>query len=226
MTVENQHYENLVRILQEAGFLFFVRNEQCEIAGDNIAVANPNLVARKCNDDHIIATVDEVTVHCGKEKLSIKDIDADQGVIVLADVPEEAVDVRVFYSYSTIELDFLEIVRDDVEGLINSKLRSLGRCANLRSAISMNKLRVITRLWAGGLLLSREYGYNTDSEQTSKDGYRKIQEAKSMLNELCDELSLECGQSDTNGGAECVISSADDSLFDEPPKVPRNGSEW
>ena len=226
MVAESQHYEKLERILQEAGFLFTVRDEQCEVVGDRITVANPTLIAKKCEGDQIEATVEDVTVLNDGRETKVKEVDAEQGVIVLEQPLESNKTVSVFYRYSMIELDYLKVVRDDVEELIRAKLRNLNQCAKFKTTEVINKLRIITRLWSGGLLLSREYGYNTDSEQTSRDGYRKIQEAKTLLNELYEELFLECGQDDVNGGSGNVISGSSGSLFNEAFKTPRNISEW
>lgn len=226
MTADSQHYESILRILQEAGFLFSVRDENAEVVNGNITIANPNLVAKNCEGDKIEATADDVAVYYNGEKLGVKEVRAEEGVIVLEDCPEDTQNVSVFYKYTNVELDFVKVVRDDVENAIKTKLQSLGSCSRLKSTEIVNQLRMITRFWAAGSLLAREYGYNTDSEQTSKDGYRKMQEAKEMLDGLYNELLLTCGNSDVNGGADNVISDSEGSLFDRPRREPRGDSDW
>ena len=81
-------------------------------------------------------------------------------------------------------------------------------------------MRMITRLWAAGLLLARDYGYNTDVELSSKDGYKKIEEAKSLLEDFYKEGgacgSNSEGQQETSGGSGAVIAGSDGDMFVKP----------
>jgi hypothetical protein len=49
---------------------------------------------------------------------------------------------------------------------------------------NLDAVRWIVRLYSAGKLLIRDYGFNQDLENTSKDGYKKIAVAKAQLKEL------------------------------------------
>lgn len=75
--------------------------------------------------------------------------------------------------------------------------------------------------------MSREYGYNTDNDEGAVDGYKKIEEAKSLLDELVKELiTVNEDQDDVNGGAGCVLARSEGDLFENPSRTSKIGSEW
>lgn len=226
MAAETSHLETLGHILSEAGFLFSARGEQCELVGNQITTANANIVPMKFGESDAEMTTSDVDVRINGEKVEVKEVDTEQGLIELSDAAKIGGEVRVSYKYSGVELEYVKTTRDDVENLVQSKLRTLGNCQRLKEDGVLRQLRAIVRLWAGGLLLSREYGYNTDTEQTSKDGYRKIEEARTLLQELYDNLQLNCGSDDTNGGSGSVITASEGDLFGLHDNRFRSDSDW
>lgn len=218
-----RNYETVGNILREAGFLFLARREECEIDGDTIIVNNSNIVPKNCVEEDGDVTNGDVVVVCNGEKLKVKEVDPLEGVITLEEPPVRETSAKVSYRYSTVEIDYAKKARDDVQELIDAKLLQLGN----RITGAQGKLRLITRLWAGGLLLSREYGYNTDNDEGAVDGYKKIEEAKSLLDELIKELmTINEDQDDVNGGAGCVLARSEGDLFENPSKKSKIGSEW
>ena len=211
-------YETILNILREAGFVLQVRNEVANISGSTITTAFPNIISD--TEDSAEASKASVKVYVNGTEVEISTIDAKNGVVTLESAPEEGSNVTVSYYYSPVTLDFVAITREDVECAIYQKMKGVDACAPYEQSVPF-AIRMITRLWAAGLLLAREYGYNTDSEQTSKDGYRKIQEAKSMLEDLyknggacVDGVRVTDSQIDIYGGSGNVLAESQGDLFE------------
>lgn len=211
-------YETILNILREAGFVLQVRNEVAEAEGATITTAYPNIISH--TDDDAEVTANEISVFINGSKATISNLDAENGVITLAEAPQEGSIIKVSYYYSPVTLDFVKVVREDAECGIYQKMKGVDPCAPYEEAVPY-AIRMITRLWAAGLLLAREYGYNTDTELSSKDGYRKIEEAKSMLEELyknggacVDGARVTDGQLDIYGGSGNVLAKSDGDLFE------------
>lgn len=210
-------YETILNILREAGFVLQVRNEIANINGAVIVTAFPNLISSTADDAE--ADNSDVVVLVNGAKATIAELDAEEGLITLANAPQEGDTVAISYYYSPVTLDFVEVVREDAECGIYQKMKGVDPCAPYEEAVPY-AIRMSTRLWAAGLLLAREYGYNVDTELSSKDGYRKIEEAKSMLEELyksggacVDGAKVTDGQLDVSGGSGSVLARSEGDLF-------------
>lgn len=209
---ENTHYETIGRILSEAGFFLLARNENVRVEKGIISTAYGNIISKKTDVDQDV-NKDDVSVYISGDEFVVKEIDAENGRITLEDTEQTTQNAKVTYHYSPVMVSFAEVTREDVENRIRKKLSGMSGCECMKKADFKESLRMITRLWAAGLLQTKDYGYNVDSEETSKDGYRKINEAKSLLNELYDECAANCGQDDVNGGAAEVIGGDGGNLF-------------
>ena len=208
---ETAHYETIGRILTEAGFFLLARNERVSVEGKLITTAYENIVSNNTEKDEDVDT-DDVTVLANGETLEVSKIDATAGTIELAN-ETTAQTVTVTYYHSPVAVNFVEVVREDVEERIKKKMSALSCWSTTDSTTIATRLRMVTRLWAAGLLQTKDYGYNADSEETSKDGYRKINEARSLLKELYEECAENCGQDDVNGSAADVIGGDGGDLF-------------
>lgn len=210
-------YESTLNILREAGFILQVRNEHADINGAVVRTAFPNIVS--ATSDYANASADDITVLVDGVKADIADLDCKKGIITLETAPQEGAIVTIDYYYSPVSLDFVDVVREDAECAIYQKMKGVDPCAPYEGSVPF-VIRMITRLWAAGLLLAREYGYTSDTELSSKDGYRKIEEAKSMLEELyknggacVDGAKVTDGQLDVSGGSGSVLAASDGDLF-------------
>lgn len=167
--------ESVQAILEEAG-LYHRRSAQV-VADENgiIVLEDSPLADRNYND---IVDFEDVLVRDGGEKLEVDDVDVENGIIKLAKPLNSDEHVWVNYAYSSVSASFVEKVRGEVLAEVRRVLSEAEIERNLDS------VRWIVRLYSAGKLLIRDYGFNQDLENTSKDGYKKIDLAKSQLNEL------------------------------------------
>lgn len=212
-------YETTLNILREAGFVLRVVNERvAEVNNKVIRTAFANYL--NVTNGDAVATVADVAVTVNGTAVEVSAINATDGSITLASTPAEGATIEVSYYYSPITLDYVGTVRQDAQCAINSKMRLVDPCSPYAEGKVPYCVRMITRLWAAGLLLARDYGYNTDVELSSKDGYKKIEEAKSLLEDFYKEGgacgSNSEGQQETSGGSGAVIAGSDGDMFVKP----------
>ena len=121
---------------------------------------------------------EDVAVFCGGEKMEVSNIDAENGVIELANNSKNGEIANVSYNYSNIRQALVEKIRGEVLAEIRKVLAI--------STIEQNRdiVGYIVRIYAAGKLLVREYGFNQEIADTSKDGYRKIELAKAEIKAL------------------------------------------
>ena len=81
-------------------------------------------------------------------------------------------------------------------------------------------LRYIQRLMAAGMLLVRDYGFNEDIENTSKDGYKKLELASEKLNTL---IATVCGEA-CSRSAQGFATRDDGDLFSKRPHI--SSEDW
>lgn len=169
-----KHYETIQAILEEAGLshrqlIDGVVSENGVIQLRDFPLADRNY------DDNIDAG--DVVVLNGGEVLAIENVDAVNGVITLTEKTSRE-NLRVLYNYSNISPEFVIKVRAEVIAEIE---RLLGGAIE---SVDEEILRYIVRIYCAGKLLVREYGYAQSTEETSKDGYKRIALAKKELLEL------------------------------------------
>lgn len=175
------YYESIRNILREAGFLLKGRDDPVvadNISDNKIFVTNTPLFG--ANDDGTVEP-EEVLVRVAGVKVDVDSVDAENGIIILAAAPAADEKVEVYYRYATIEPDFVAIVRDDVKALIDTRVNGYDPCYPYTTEEVPTAIRGIMRIWAAALLLQREYGYNTDATDTSRDGLTKAKYAESLL---------------------------------------------
>lgn len=123
----------------------------------------------------VIARVDGITV-------SIDSVDADTGEIVLTAAPAADTEVTARWAHSQLVDDYVDEIIAEADSIING---AIGDYVDSTPLETSNKhfptARLIARLYAGGLALTRDYGANADTEETSKDGYKKMQRAQVLL---------------------------------------------
>ena len=73
---------------------------------------------------------------------------------------------------------------------------------------------------AAGMLLVRDYGFNEDIENTSKDGYKKLELASEKLNTL---IATVCGAA-CSRSAQGFAARDDGDLFSKRPHI--SSEDW
>ncbi len=216
-------FETTLNILREAGFVLQVRNEIAEINGVALTTAYPNIISNSV--DTAVADTASVEVLVNGVAAEVSAINAKAGRIELTTAPTPTDSVVVSYYYSPIDIDYVNTNRDDVECMIVEKMRGVDSCVPYEAAVP-NCIRMITRIWTAGMLLAKDYGYNTDTENTSKDGYKKMEYAKSLLDEYyknggaCKGM-LNSANLDVYGGSGDILSKSCGNLFERRKCAPK-----
>lgn len=173
--MSDKNFESVQAILEEAGLIHRQQNISAEIQGNHI-ILNDGIIADSNYND--LVDFEDVTVFCGGEKMEVSNIDAENGVIELANNSKNGEIANVSYNYSNVRQALVEKIRGEVLAEIRKVLAV--------SMIEQNRdiVGYIVRIYAAGKLLVREYGFNQEMTDTSKDGYRKIELAKAEIKAL------------------------------------------
>lgn len=173
--MSDKNFESVQAILEEAGLIHRQQNISTEIQGNHI-ILNDGIIADSNYND--LVDFEDVTVFCGGEKMEVLNIDAENGIIELANNSKNGEIANVSYNYSNIRQALVEKIRGEVLAEIRKVLAI--------STIEQNRdiVGYIVRIYTAGKLLVREYGFNQEITDTSKDGYHKIELAKAEIKAL------------------------------------------
>lgn len=173
--MSDKNFESVQAILEEAGLIHRQQNINVEIQGSRI-ILNDGIIADSNYND--LVDFEDVVVFCGGEKIEVSNIDAENGVIELANNLKNGEIANVSYNYSNVRQALVEKIRGEVLAEVRKVLAI--------STIEQNRdiVGYIVRIYAAGKLLVREYGFNQEIADTSKDGYRKIELAKAEIKDL------------------------------------------
>jgi hypothetical protein len=211
------HYTTLQEILEESGLSHAVHGENANGVVDGVnkifTVDNKPLVDTN-NDDTV--TKDDVRVYVDGVPAPIDTVDAQFGIITLITAPAADAEVTTDYQYSAVSLAFVAKVRSGVEAWINRYVRKID---SLPYTAVPEDISYIAMLRGAAKLQIRDYGYNQDAEGTSKDGYKKLSEAKNLLMEYINAGGLD--DSDSLSGVNGLDVQSEGSLFERPDNYDR-----
>lgn len=159
------------------------------------------------NDD--VLGIADVLVRVNGVPVTVSSVDGATGVIVLAEAPAapgagETVEVTAQYASSALPDSYIDELRTEAEALVNNGLRKYTTVPLSPESENYPAARRIAKLYAGGFALIRDYGKNTDTEETSKDGYEKLKTARKLLDELITTVK---DNSTSGSGGDAVVSS-------------------
>lgn len=175
-------YESLQAILQEAGMSHQLLSDTLYGAADGTNktfIVQHKPISDSNHDD--IVDADDVFVTVNGTPVSVADVDEVHGVITLDTAPAANATVLVDYRYSSWTLAEVDRLRAEAQQRINDTMKQAGDSApysfSLGSSINPahSTVRAMTRICAAAMLLIRDYGYNQDTELTSKDGFKKLE---------------------------------------------------
>ena len=164
------------------------------------------IVDRDYND---VVDIDDVTVYVDGTPVPITSVDAATGVIILTTAPAADTEVSCYYAHSQLMDRYVENAIARATGIVHRCLKSNGIATpfvaeNDNQVEYLPVIQMIVTMYAAGLALTRDYGSTADTEETSKDGYKKMTTAKAELMSLCEALlldeSIPSSGSDGNGG--------------------------
>lgn len=188
-------YTTLQDILEEAGLSHKILAEipNGGVDGDNkqFTVSYKPLTDANYDDE---VTADDLRVYYDGVPADVDTVDAEYGTITMTTAPAEGVVVTVDYRYAPVTLEFVSKRRDEAQALVNKRMKSIDSCAPYgEGGKDVPKIvQNIARQFAAAWMLIREYGYNQDTEGTSKDGYKRLEVAEAMLEEYA-KNGGECG---------------------------------
>lgn len=174
-------YESLQAILEEAGLSHAVLAEEPNgtVDGSNKAFTTDHKPLTDSNYDDVVDATD-LRVYVDGVPVAVTSIDAAYGIITLAAAPTVDAEVRIDYRYSPIPSTMVAQRRNEAQNWLNGKMKGIDPASPYTGAFNdvdnpiNDTVREICRSYAAAMLLIRDYGYNQDTEGTSKDGFYRL----------------------------------------------------
>jgi len=175
-------YSKKQAVREEAGFQHI--EDFIELSGTKDGVNRsfyvPSIPIVDNNRDDAV-TIADVVVRVDGINASIDSVDAETGEIVLTTAPAADTDVTARYAHSQLVDEYLDEIIAEADSIINGAIGDFITTPLDAASKYFPTARLISRLYAGGLALTRDYGANADTEETSKDGYKKMSRAQVLL---------------------------------------------
>jgi len=212
-------YSSFQDIREEAGqhHLMKLETPSGTVNGSNtvFTVGRTYIVDRNYNDTIDVATASgDVIVYDDAVAVSVSAVNATTGAITLAAAPATSSVMLVTYAYSVLSDVAVGKYRDQAIDYVQRKINGIidyGEWTDADDSTGVPPIvQTVVRLYAAGLILIRDHGLNTDTNDSSKDGYKKLSTAKSLLQEYIDEVD------DASGSSSRVTVSAlsDGNIFE------------
>lgn len=155
-------------------------------------------------------TTEDITVYEDGSPVNVQIMDATAGVVTLETAPADTTELlTILYHHSQLTDAYVDQKIREATSIVHKAFRANGISFPFADdddaqGVYYPTIQYIVVLYAAGMALVRDYGSSADTEETSKDGYKKLSTAKSELMKLvqdlvADELIGSSG-SDGNGG--------------------------
>jgi len=144
------------------------------------------------NYDDAVGITDAIVYDDGVP-VTISGINADTGAITLASAPANGSVMKASYWYSTVTDTRVTGVRLEAIDWLQKKLVGVIDYTAWEPSDVPPSLKTIVRLFAAALIMIRSYGENTDSELVSKNGYKKLTQAKALLTDYLESIADNSG---------------------------------
>lgn len=202
------HYVTKQAILEEAGL------SQPILAEPLSGLANGSnkvftTLKKPLADTNYDDTVDmyDVVLYVNGSSAPIASVDGPSGTITAVTAPANAVVVTADYRYSPLLDAYVSQVSEEAEDYIASNMDVIDP---LPYKTVPPTIRKIARWYAAGMLLAKDYGFQRDTSQTSKDGEAKIAQAEKWLDAYI-ATGGSTGLSDVSAAE--VTTASDPALF-------------
>ena len=207
-------YSSYQDIREEAGHQHLMKLETPSgtVNGSNtvFTVGRTYIVDRNYNDTIDVATASgDVIVYDDNVAVAVSAVNATTGAITLTAAPATSSVMLVTYAHSSLSDAKITKYRDEAIDYVQRKINGIidfGVWTDADDTTGVPPIvQTVVRIYAAGLILIRDHGLNTDTENSSKDGYKRLSTAKSLLQDYLDEVG------NTSGSATRVtVSSASD----------------
>lgn len=193
-------------VREEAGF----QDVETEAMAGLVNGSNKTFAARlrpfvdRGYDDQVTAA--DIVVMFDGVPQTLTSFDANLGTVVTQNAPAEGVEVSIEYASSQLNDTYITKLINEAEGIVNSSLKKFITVPlSAEDTDNYNTATRIALMYASGFALIRDYGKNTDDQESAKDGYAKLDAAKKMLETLMASIK-DNGDSSNSGGNAQVVS--------------------
>ena len=187
-------YSSLQDIRSESGHQNLVKLEEPAGSKDGSNVVFTTLrtyiVDRNGTDD---VTPADVIAYVDNAPVTVSGVATDSGAVTLDSAPEEGSKVLFSYAYSILSSTEVERYREEAIDYVTRRINGIVNFGEWTSDTIPPLVRTVVRIYAAGLILIRDHGLNADNENASKDGYKRLSTAKSLLNDYIDDISTGSG---------------------------------
>jgi hypothetical protein len=191
-------------VREEAGFQEVETEALAGVTdGNNASFAASRTPVVDNNNDDLLGVTD-VIIRVNGVPVAVSSVDGPTGVFVLAQAPAADSEVTGSYASSALPDSYIDELIAEAEALVNNGLRKYTTVPLGETNDNFPAARRIAKLYAGGFALIRDYGKNTDTEETSKDGYEKLRTARRLLEELIGTVKDNSDSSGSGGDAKTV----------------------
>lgn len=206
-------YSSLQDLREEAGLHHIEMGEaltgEADAANKYFYVSNKYVVDRDYDD--ALGPTDVIVYDDGTavDLAATDPINAISGRIELLNAPAADSVMTADYGYSVASDALVIKRRAEAISWLQNKIRSTIDYTEWEGADVPDMLKTAIRLYGGGLLLIRDYGSSADTDLSSKDGYKKLDEARKILKDYLGDAADDSGSL----GSNTVATKSDGNLF-------------
>ena len=197
-TVTDKDYSSLQDIREEAGHQHLNKLEAlsglANGANTDYYVKRTYIVDSDYNDVlNVDTTSGDVIVYVNDVAVNVSAIDPNTGKVSLTNAPAEGATVLGTYYHSSINDIKVAKYRKEAISYVQRKINGIINFGAWTDVDVPPIVQTVVRIYSAGLILIRDQGLSADTENTSKDGYKRLSTAKSLLTEYLDEESNASG---------------------------------
>lgn len=190
------HFETITNIRKDAGLFRAVESTSGggrktitgEVNGTNVDFYVPDVPIVDENNDDVVDKAD-VKAYVDGVQATIAEINAESGKITLETAPPENAVLVIRYVTSPATDSYITKMRDNVENwLVGYAKKYYDTTKALAGGLFPDEWANITRIRTAGYIQIQEWGTNVDTDGTSKDGYKKLEQSKSDLDDWIDSI--------------------------------------
>ena len=218
--MNNLHFETITNIRRDAGLYRAVEamtdGSRANIVGDingvNKKFIIPDVPIVDMNNDDIV-DINDIRAWVNGEEVEISEVDEVKGIVILVEAPKAGSDVVMRYVTSQATDDYIRDMRSKVEQwLIDCIKHAYDINAVIDNGVFPNEWANIVRLRTAGYIQIQDWGTNTDTDGTSKDGYKKLEMSKQLLDDWLEAIKK---SNDNNVllNAQVSVKVSDNNIF-------------
>lgn len=206
----DKNYSSRQDIREEAGQQHLVKLETPSGSADGtnktFYVGRSYIVDRDYDDK---IDNNDVVVYDDNVAVDVDSVNPETGEVVLVSVPASSSTMLVTYAHSALSDTLVGKRRSEAIAWAKKKLAGILDYSTWTTEDVPYEVQTFTRMYAAALILIRDQGLNTDTENTSKDGYKKLSTAKKILMDFVEEAQNSSGST----ARVSVSTKSDGNLF-------------